>query len=242
MAGTLRRVGILGGTFDPVHFGHLRIAEEAAEALRFDKLLFIPAADPPHKTTRRILCFAMRWQMLQLALEGNPRFALSNVERNMPGKSFTVRTLHTLLQGAAQKTQFYLLVGLDSFLELDAWWHFRELFQLAQMVVLRRPGYDEHDVETFLKQKISGLYEWDAMAALFRHPQLLDVHFLKSTEMDISSTRIRDLVAAGRSIRYLVPDKVMGYIYEKELYRAGEGRADRCGRGCKTARHEDTAF
>lgn len=195
------------------------MAEEAAEALCFDQLFFVPAAEPPHKTKRCILSFETRWHMLELALQDNPRFALSDVEQTMPGKSFTVRTLKTLLQHAAAETELYLLVGLDSFLEVDAWWHFQELFRLAQMVVLRRPGYDEHDVGAFLDRKISGLYQWDPAAGLFRHPELRSVHFLKSTAMEISSTQIRYLAACGRSIRYLVPDAVMRYIHRWELYK-----------------------
>jgi len=213
-----QRLGIMGGTFDPVHLGHLRTAEEAIEDLDFDSLLFIPAADPPHKGDRRIIPFAHRWNMLDLAVQGNPRFRLSDVEQKMPGKSYTVNTLKHLLQSDCRGTEMYFLVGLDAFLELHTWWHYLELFRLARMVVVRRPGYREEETGTFLKQNISSGYEWDPDNGFFLHQDLHPVYFLKNTYLDISSTRIRRLRHERRSIRYLVPDGVMHYILTKNLY------------------------
>ena len=218
-----QRVGILGGTFDPVHFGHLRTAEEALEALDLDSVLFVPAADPPHKSQQRITAFEHRWRMLQLAVQGNAGFRISDLEQRLAGKSYTVVTLSKLLEAHSGRAELYFLVGLDSFLELDTWWHYRELFQLARIVVLRRPGYSEEGVENFLQQKVSALYRWDRQAHLYRHPELRPTYYLETTCMGVSSTQIRQLLSQGRSIRYLVPQEVMSYIREKHLYggRAG---------------------
>jgi nicotinate-nucleotide adenylyltransferase len=213
-----RRVGILGGTFDPVHFGHLRTAEEALEALDFDSLLFVPAADPPHKSQKKIAPFKHRWRMLQLAVQGNARFQISDLEQRLSGKSYTVVTLNKLLEAHPGKVELYFLVGMDSFLELDTWWHYRELFQLARMVVARRPGYPEEVVESFLQQKVSSLYAWDRRASVFKHPDFHPTYYLETTCMGISSTQIRQLLSKGRSIRYLVPQEIMSYIKEKQLY------------------------
>jgi len=215
-----RRWGILGGTFDPVHLGHLRIAEEASEALGFDCFLFVPAADPPHKPNKQITSFEHRWQMLEMALSNNPKFQLSDLEQKAFGKSYTVVTLTRLLETFSEETDLYFLVGMDSFLELDTWWHYRELFKLARIVVVQRPGYPEQKMEEFLRQKISADYKRDDETGVFTHPYLLPIHPMENTYMGISSTQIRRLVSEGRSIRYLVPDDVMSYIRKNNHYKA----------------------
>jgi nicotinate-nucleotide adenylyltransferase len=212
------RIGVMGGSFDPVHMGHLRVAEEAVEYLGLDQILFVPAAVPPHKPDKQVLPMEHRWEMLKMAIRGNPRFSLSDVEMDMPGKSYTVKTLGKLHEAGSPGLELYFLVGLDAFLELDTWWHYEELFGLAHMVALHRPGYAEAEVADFLADKVSPLYRKDEQVNLYRHPSLLSVHYLKNTRLEISSTFIRQLVARGRSIRYLVPDEVMRYIEREILY------------------------
>lgn len=214
-----QRVGVMGGTFDPVHLGHLRVAEETIEALGLDVLLFVPAAVPPHKLGKKILPFEHRWQMLRIATEKHPRFKVSDLEQRMPGKSYTVVTLRRLSEAKSGKAEFFFIVGMDAFLEVDTWWHFDELFELAQMVVLRRHGFSESEMTRFLAEKISPLYTFSAADACFKHPHLLPVHYLSNTWLDISSTRIRQLVKAGKSIRYLVLPEVRQYINSNRLYR-----------------------
>ncbi|HQN19167.1 MAG TPA: nicotinate-nucleotide adenylyltransferase [Syntrophobacteraceae bacterium] len=213
------RVGVMGGTFDPVHVGHLRVAEEAVEALDLDMLLFIPAAVPPHKLGKSILAFEHRWRMLRLATDEHPRFAVSDLEQRLPGKSYTVVTLRKLQEEYGGKAELFFIVGMDAFFELNTWWHFNELFELAHMVVLRRRGYDESEVNGFLAQRVSAHYTCTGDNACFMHPHLLPVHCLNNTRLDISSTRIRQLVKEGRSIRYLVVPEVMRYICSEQLYR-----------------------
>lgn len=231
-----RRVGVMGGTFDPVHLGHLRLAEEAVEALGLDTLLFVPAAVPPHKLARSILSFRHRWRMLEIATRDHPRFAVSDVEVQVPGKSYTVITLRKLTELYGKEVDLFFILGLDAFLELDTWWHFEELFGLARMAVLRRPGCDEAGIARFLTERVSSQYARSPDGARFTHPQLLPVHGLPNTWLDISATRIRQLVSAGKSIRYLVLAEVMEYIQANRLYRK-EGVGDepvgqgRCGLG-----------
>jgi nicotinate-nucleotide adenylyltransferase len=216
----------MGGTFDPVHIGHLRTAEEAIEMLNLDHLLFIPAAYPPHKPGRQILSFAHRFRMLELATLDHPRFRLSDIEQKLPGKSFTAITLRTLHENARRGVELYFLVGLDAFLEIDTWWHYKDLFRLANMVVLRRPGYSEEQVSEFLSRRVSSSFRVSGDATCFIHPELLPVYYLNNTRLGISSTQIRLLVAQGRSIRYLVPADVMGYIEEEKLYRLTPAEQD----------------
>jgi nicotinate-nucleotide adenylyltransferase len=215
-----QRVGIMGGTFDPIHLGHLRVAEETAEALELDTLLFVPVAVPPHKPGEKILPFEHRLQMLKIAAEHHPRFRVSDVEERLPGKSYTVVTLRKLSEAYHGEAELFFVIGMDAFLELDTWWHFNELFKLAHMVVLRRPGYNEPEMTEFLMERVSSLYTYETGEACFTHPHLLPVHYLNNTWLDISSTRIRQLVKEGKSIRYLVLPKVMHYILTQQLYSA----------------------
>jgi nicotinate-nucleotide adenylyltransferase len=215
-----QRVGVMGGTFDPVHLGHLRAAEETVEALELDTLLFVPAAVPPHKLGKIILPFEHRWQMLRLATQHHPCFRVSDIESRLPGKSYTVVTLQKLSGAYSGAAELFFIAGLDAFLEMDTWWHFKELFELAHMVVLRRPGYNESEMTGFLRERVSSLYTYNAGEACYRHPHLLPVHYLNNTWLDISSTQIRQLVRQGKSVRYLVLPEVMHYIHTVQLYRS----------------------
>lgn len=217
-----QRIGVMGGTFDPVHLGHLRTAEEAVEFLDLEALYFIPSASPPHKPGRKILPFEHRWRMLELAVKDHPKFRYSDIEHDLPGKSYTVVTLQKLHEMWRHSAELYFLVGLDAFLELDSWWHYRELFELAHICVLRRPEYREEDVAGFLRTKVSSTYYWDDNERLYRHSSYLPVHPLRNSHLGISSTRIRRLVSEGRSIRYLVLPEVMRYIATKQLYSVEE--------------------
>jgi nicotinate-nucleotide adenylyltransferase len=212
----------MGGTFDPVHLGHLRVAEETVEALSLDVLLFVPAAFPPHKVGKKILAFKHRWQMLRAATEKHPRFQVSDLEQRRSGKSYTVLTLRELSRAAGDRAELYFVVGLDAFLDLDTWWHFAELFELAQMVVLRRSGFDEEEMRRFLMERVSPLYSYSTGDGCFKHPHLLPVRYLRNTWLDISSTQIRHLVKTGNSIRYLVVPEVVEYIYSNRLYQGDE--------------------
>ena len=217
------RLGILGGTFDPIHLGHLRAAQEALDVLGLDEMFFVPAAVPPHKPGGTMASFQARWQMLQLAVAGNPRFRVLDIESRMPGKSYTVHSLGQI-QEENPGAELFFLVGRDAFFEIDTWYRFREIFRLAAIVVLCRPGCCEGEKEIleFVSKRVSDLYEIVPGSREIRHPALRSIFSLMNTRMDISSTRIRELAGEGRSVRYLVPDNVLGYIVESELYRKGK--------------------
>lgn len=231
------RLGIMGGTFDPVHLGHLRAAEEAVDSLGLDRMLFVPAGSPPHKPGRQILSYEHRRGMLERAILGNTRFRISDIERKVSGKSYSVNSLR-MLQDEFQDAEIFFLVGLDAFLEMDTWFEYREIFRLANIVVLRRPGCSEDDVGDFLRGKVSEHYGNFSGSGVFSHPELCSVYYLRNRQLDISSTEIRELAAAGRSIRYLVPEGVLHYIVEECLYteqvggpgkRKDDARFGNCG-------------
>ncbi len=201
--GQAMKIGILGGTFDPVHRAHLDIATAAAVSENLDKVLLIPTGHPPHKlcplASRR-----ERVDMLRLAVEGEPRFELSEVEIKRPGTTYTVETLQQLREKFPRGTQFFYIIGTDTLAVLDKWRRFPDIAGMCSFIVLRRPGDSEdkmiaHDIERL-----------SAMGASFRE--------MEFEAMDISSTDIRERAARGESIKGLVPGVVEGYIRENGLY------------------------
>ena len=133
------QLGVLGGTFDPIHLGHLRAAEEAREALGLDRVLFLPACTPPHKVSRRITPSAARLELVQRAVVDNPRFAVSDLELNRAGPSYSVDTLAELRRGLGTDDRLWFMLGEDAFREVHTWCSYGELFRLADFAVLRRP-------------------------------------------------------------------------------------------------------
>ncbi|HDM75852.1 MAG TPA: nicotinate-nucleotide adenylyltransferase [Deltaproteobacteria bacterium] len=213
------KIGIFGGTFNPVHFGHLRTAEEVHEKLGLNLVLFVPASRPPHKNSSRIVPFIHRWKMLELALADNSHFSLSDIENRRPGKSYSIDTLRHLRKIYPKPNSLYFLLGIDAFQEITTWKDYKKLFELTSFVILARPGYNIRGTYDLLRSKISGYYEYDEENNLFSHPSLEAVHVCQVTLLDISSTRIRKLVSGGQSIRYLVPDSVKEYIEKTHIYQ-----------------------
>lgn len=185
----LKKIGILGGTFDPIHHGHLLLARDAVEQLGLDTLLFIPAARSPHKVGQQPAGGDLRAEMIRAAIEGEPRFCLDELELNRPAPSYTIDTIEALKQREPD-AQFFFLVGEDNVAQLPTWRRFAELSRLVQFAVLER----------------SGLRIEHPYPAVCRH-------------VDISATDIRNRVARGQSIRYLVPAAVENLIREHQLYR-----------------------
>jgi len=198
------RVGIFGGTFDPIHLGHLRVAEEVAEKFRLDRVIFIPAGTPPHR--RQPETSAMhRLSMVQCAISGNTRFTTSPLETQRSGKSYTIDTLIKLSQ-LHPRDEFFLIIGADQMVKLRKWYQSDQLFQYCRIVAISRPGTPLAEIQA-------------KMAADFPPAQLRRISFLQVSALDISSTEIRKKLREGRSIRYLVPKKVGQYIAHHHLYQ-----------------------
>lgn len=200
------RIGVFGGTFDPVHLGHLVVADRAREQAALDQVWFIPAARPPHKQERVITPFAHRTEMLRLALAGNPVFQVDELERDRPGPSFTVETLQEL-RDRNNQDEFELILGGDCLPDLPGWREPARILELAGLLVIDRPGSASMGPETLLKSLGLG----PATPIRFRR--------ISAPLLDISSTDLRQRVARGESIRYLVPRAVECYIDTHGLYR-----------------------
>jgi nicotinate-nucleotide adenylyltransferase len=194
------KVGLLGGTFDPPHLGHLIVAQDAALALELDRIVFIPAAHPPHKQQLVVTAPAIRARMLELAIAGNAGFGIERLELDRDGASYTVDTLRQLRQ-RDPATEWVLLIGADQYREFGTWREPEQIRRLATVAVLTRAG----------SEVASSVQLRDAAGAQ------RDVR-VEVTRVDISSTMVRARVAAGLPIRYLVPDRVEEFILEQRLY------------------------
>ena len=207
-------IGIFGGTFDPIHYGHLRTAFEMLQALRFTEVRFIPSADPPHKG--EILADAeLRLAMVRVATANEPRFVVDDCELRRKGPSYTVDTLAGL-RAELSDTPVGLIIGMDAFLGLTGWRRWQELLELAHIVVAHRPGWRAPD--------IGPLGEMIAERGTHRIEDLHDeaagrIHIHAVTQLEISSTEIRELVRGGRDPRYLTPDDVRDVILGNSCYR-----------------------
>jgi nicotinate-nucleotide adenylyltransferase len=209
----------MGGTFNPIHFGHLRAAEEVAESLQLRQVIFMPAAKPPHKSEVGLVSFDHRWHMMELATAGNPLFVLSDLEHQRPGISYSVETLTQLAENHGGSEDLYFILGLDAFLELPTWKSYRELFSLCHFVVVARPGFSPESLATMLNKQVSDGYSFDFQVQGYLHPSLNTVYYRKVTLLDISSSTIRQLLAQGSTVRYLLPEKVEEYIQQQGLYQ-----------------------
>lgn len=197
------RIGILGGTFDPPHIGHLWLATLAADALDLDRVLFMPAAQPPHKPQQRLTRATDRLLMTRLAIQGEPQFGLTMIEMERPGPSYTIESIEQLHE-TYHDAQLFLLMAADSLRQIDSWREPDRLLSMVDWAVGPRPGTEMPDPE--------------GLAARFGSAASR-IHLLDGPSLDVSSSQIRERVASGRVIRYLVPRAVEELIAARRLYR-----------------------
>lgn len=202
----IRRVGVLGGTFDPPHLGHLWLATLAADAIGLDRVLFMPAAQPPHKGGQLVSRATDRLLMTRLAIAGDPAFELCPIEMERPGPSYTIDSIDELERLYAGQAQLYLLMAADSLNAIDTWREPDRLLERIEWVVGPRPG--------------SELPDRSALEERFGE-RASRIHLLSGPSLDVSSSEIRRRVAAGQAIRYLVPRGVEELILDRGLYRRG---------------------
>src|SRR5262245_15694033 len=203
-----RRIGIFGGTFDPVHLGHLILAEQCREQGRLEQVWFIPAASPPHKQGKPITRFEQRVEMLELALAGNPAFRIDPIEQSLSFPSYTADTL-VALRPRHPDCDFFLLIGSDSMSELPGWYKPRQIVENSGLLVMLRAKHPMKSVE-----------EMRAALGLETDFPLKIEHIQEPPIIDISSRDMRQRVAQGRTVRYLIPRAVEAYIADKHLYRS----------------------
>ena len=215
------KVGIFGGTFNPIHYGHLRAAEEVREKLEFDKILFIPSGSPPLKI-KELADAKHRYKMTRLAIVTNRLFELSDIECRLSGKSYTVKTVEELKKNNPE-IEFSFILGIDAFLDVTNWWHPERLITLANFVIISRPDFRFIDLQISPYIKINRrilkrLDNAEIETYTIKLKSSRNATFLRLTPIGISSTGIRRLLKEGKSIKYLLPAEVESYIIVNKLY------------------------
>ncbi len=210
-----RRIGVLGGTFDPVHIGHLRSALEVAEVLALDELRLMPNARPPHRDTPQVSA-QDRLEMVRCAVEGVPTLSVDARELARDTPSYTIETLELMRAELAASDQLFLLLGWDAFCGLPSWHRWEELLQHCHILVLQRPDADVEPPDA-LRNLLAARSVSDPQALAGPAGQIA---FVWQTPLAVSATQIRQLLASGKSVRFLVPDAVLAYIDAHNLYRA----------------------
>jgi nicotinate-nucleotide adenylyltransferase len=194
----MSRVGIFGGTFDPIHNGHLQVAEDVRKNLAMEKILFVPSFLPPHKLDKEVTEAGLRFEMVSLALEEYPHFEISEFEFQKEGISYTVETLNALKRSNPD-VELFLIMGVDQLLDMDSWREPEKIFQISNVVAMRRPGYRREEIESL---------DW--------YSKIL---WVDVTPIEISSSMIRKKIQQGESVQGLVPEQVEKFIEEKGLYK-----------------------
>ena len=206
--GRTYRLGIMGGTFDPIHNGHLVAAEQAFDDLDLDLVVFMPAGRPAFKLDKKVTSGENRYAMTLLATSDNPHFLASRFEIDRDGVTYTAETLRLLREVYPENVEFYFITGADAVSEIVTWRDAADIARLATVVAATRPGYDLD-------------HAWDTIAASEIE---FDVIYLEVPALAISSSYLRERVSAGQSLRYLTPDPVTGYLHKHGLYGASSGR------------------
>lgn len=213
------RVGILGGTFDPVHNGHLAVAEAVRQALALSSILFVPAFLPPHKPTYAISAFQHRAAMLDLAVVDRPDCSVSRLEAEREGPSYSIDTLRTLARGLGKDVHLFFIIGMDAFAEVFTWKEQGELLDHASFVVVGRPDHCKQSCGQTVAANFPGYVFAEALGCWQGKPDQGAIHPVAMPPMKVSSTEIREAVRQGRAISNLVPAAVADYIYAQGLYR-----------------------
>jgi nicotinate-nucleotide adenylyltransferase len=221
----VRRLGIFGGTFDPIHVGHLRAAEEVREAATLDEVRFVPAAAPPHKDPTQLTPPAHRLRMVELAIADVPGFRASRIEIDRAGPSYSIDTLRAVQAEVGPGVGLVFILGWDAFCELHTWKEHAAIFGLCDVVVMTRPPAPAALSPDAIPLAARKSFWYDSSSDAYRHPSGHVLTLQRITALDVSAASIRTRVATGRSIRFLVPPAVEAYIAEHRLYRGPEDAA-----------------
>jgi nicotinate-nucleotide adenylyltransferase len=222
----LERIGLYGGTFNPIHLGHLRTAWEIKEEFVLKTVVFIPSSIPPHKNPTRLENAKDRLEMIRLAIASYPELEISDIELKRSGPSYTIDTLRFFKSQLGETNELFFIIGSDAFLEINTWKSYTDLLKMVSFIVMVRPDEASHDlaremekINDFFRLQLSGDYSFQPDQNRYVHPERMPVYIRRVTPIQISSTRIRNLIQAGKSVAFLVPHVVLNYIQTKGLYQ-----------------------
>ncbi len=190
----MKRIGVLGGTFNPIHVGHLAIAQMAQDKMCLDKVIFVPANLPPHKQTDDIVSSQDRYHMVKLAIQKNPHFDISDFEIKRQGKSYTIDTMHYFRQKFPRQTKLFFIIGGDMLSQLKNWKYIKDILKISHFIAVNRPGR-------------------------FKKNTPIEYHSVVMPGIDISSSYVRQRIAQGKTVKYFVPESVIAYIRRHKLYK-----------------------
>lgn len=221
----MKRIGLFGGTFNPIHMGHVQVIREVKEKFGLDKIFLIPSAFPPHKETEGIIDGLDRIEMIRRSFSDDPDFVVSDVELKRSGFSYTIDTVRHFKSILPENTKLYFVAGLDAFLEVDTWKSYKDLFLLIPFIVMSRAVTGQRDtglqwkhLDSYIKSKISDGYRHSASRSCYIHDVKQPIFLFEVTPVEISSTEIRERIRKGRTIKSMVPEPVEDLIKTKGLY------------------------
>jgi nicotinate-nucleotide adenylyltransferase len=215
------RIGLFGGTFNPIHTGHIQVSKEIKKSFELDQIYMIPSAIPPHKIGQGIADAQDRLNMTQLAVSNFDGYLVSDVELARSGPSYTIDTIIHFRRVLPKNTRTYLILGMDAFLEIDTWKSYKELFTKLPLIIMSRPGTEQvnfQQLKAYIQDKISDNYQFQQNENRFIHQTKQSIYLVKVTPYDISSTGIRKLIHQKKTLEDLVPEKIKHYIRKKGLY------------------------
>jgi len=219
------RVGLFGGTFDPVHLGHLHVAEQVKDAFGIGEIIVVPSAIPPHKTLKEVTNARDRLNMVRMCFEHKQGFRISDVELKRNGPSYTIDTLRYFLSRSGSPGELMMVIGTDAFFEIHTWRAFGGILEQVPLIVIMRPGKESPEeglpvekTERYLCEKVSKGYSWYEDKGCFKHHFKKPIYLFQGTPWNISSTEIRNRVKNGKSVSSMVPKDVYDYIKQKGLY------------------------
>lgn len=224
------RIGIMGGTFNPVHFGHLNSAEEIGEKFNLKRIIFVPTYITPYKEKDHILASSRRLEMLRIAAESNKRFSVSTIEIDRGGVSYSVDTVEKLKNSLKDVSSLYFIAGIDVFSDIAAWKKPEKLLSICNFIINTRPDYKMDDLMTILKKSITAkdsriFFEYKGRDDMFDADKIavsiskFFIYTTKTTSLNISSTNIRKRISEGKTVKYLLSEDVERYIMKNNLYR-----------------------
>jgi nicotinate-nucleotide adenylyltransferase len=212
-------VGLFGGTFNPVHWGHLKTADEIRRIFDLTRVIFIPTNISPHKESEDVVPAQHRLKMLDLAVEDNPYFFTSDVELKRHERSYSIETLTYFTRTLEKDLDLFFILGMDAFLEINTWKNYQGLFSLCNFIVMTRPGYEVKGIHNVIPSQLMNDFTYMPDEKRFVHRSRLSIYFTEVTPIDISSCSIRALMKNNLSINTMLPEKVKYYIEEHRFYR-----------------------
>ncbi|MGA2517197.1 MAG: nicotinate-nucleotide adenylyltransferase [Thermodesulfobacteriota bacterium] len=210
-------MGLFGGTFNPIHLGHLRGAEEICEAFQLEEVVFIPSSVPPHKASEKMIEAEHRLEMVRLATRSNPHFSTSDVELSRPGKSYSIDTIRFFRERGLDA--LFFILGSDAFVEIETWKECQTLFSLCDFIVMTRPGSQKNSFSSPVPEALIPSFRYAPRENAWIHLSGHLLYFKEISFLDISSTKVRELIEKRRSARYLIPAEVEAYVQKLGLYR-----------------------